>query len=561
MRGVNRLRRYPALAFLVVAAVLATLLPSALLIPLSGPSASAELAPVPGKSDGAGDLTALGATSTGGLGSGAGLGDGAGGGEAEDDGPPDPPPGDGRNLRNKRCVGSPARQTEDPWSPTCVGFFDGDNFGATGNGVTADEIRIVILGNCRSGGTFDVVDLADPANANDRRAGYVRYFNERFQTYKRKVHLFEANAADSTTPCSDYDREAIQRVKEVLDPFLIFPTIGNRILDTMAAEAARLGMMTIMEGPFRSTTELHAPYVISYIPDLDDLVANMVEALCARLAGDPARLAGDPSMHATKRKFGLWYNRTGQDPTNRGAKLFTDGVARRCGTAAGDIKAYYLGNTGRQQTDAASAMRLEGVTTVVGFDTDLTAYSAADAAKWYPEWFVNNEFLLGHNERTRINGPPTVMRSLFGLMERRRLGPPATQHHRMALAEGCPDCISAAHEDLYNTFLLIYTGIQAAGPRLNAANVDRGLHSLPARQSRDPYAPSAYFAPNNHSFLKDFAVVWWDPAGQPPADSRRGCWRLVEDGLRYRAEDWAGRPGDAGLQQASPEQPCQGEVT
>ena len=85
----NRLRRYPALGFLAVAALLASLLPSALRVPLSGPTALAEPAPVRGKSDSAqSDLSALGQTSTGGLGSGTGVG-----GTGPGAGDPSPGPG------------------------------------------------------------------------------------------------------------------------------------------------------------------------------------------------------------------------------------------------------------------------------------------------------------------------------------------------------------------------------------------------------------------------------------------------------------------------------------
>ncbi|HUR48021.1 MAG TPA: hypothetical protein VMY88_00630, partial [Acidimicrobiales bacterium] len=67
------LRRYPALAFLAVAGFLATMLPSALRLPLSGPTQSAELAPVPGEGEGQeGDLAELGLGSSSGLGAGTG---------------------------------------------------------------------------------------------------------------------------------------------------------------------------------------------------------------------------------------------------------------------------------------------------------------------------------------------------------------------------------------------------------------------------------------------------------------------------------------------------------
>src|SRR5207302_1644062 len=55
--------------------------------------------------------------------------------------------GVGKNPTTKRCVGKPPRQAEDPMSPPCVAYFNGDNGGATYQGVTRDEITVAILWN------------------------------------------------------------------------------------------------------------------------------------------------------------------------------------------------------------------------------------------------------------------------------------------------------------------------------------------------------------------------------------------------------------------------------
>ena len=47
-------------------------------------------------------------------------------------------------ARVRRCVGNPPRQTEDPQSPPCVPYFEGDNGGATYRGVTKDTITLTI---------------------------------------------------------------------------------------------------------------------------------------------------------------------------------------------------------------------------------------------------------------------------------------------------------------------------------------------------------------------------------------------------------------------------------
>ena len=561
----SKLRRYPALGFLAVAALLASLLPSALRVPLSGPTASAELAPVPGESDSAqGDLSALGQTSTGGLGSGSGIG-GLGSGGRGGPGPaPEidqpPPPDDngrGRNPSNKRCVGKPPRQTEDPLSPACVAYFKGDNFGATSKGVTREEIVVVDLSDSCSG-EFRVADYEDSSTwfpeftDTPGHAALVRYFNDRYQMYGRRVHVYQVRGgagASGTCP-----KARMQEVEERLHPFAIVANGLGGLGPEGDVEAARLGTIVSLPGASRELAQANTPYLISFIPDLEDRAANVVEAVCARLAGRTARFAADPGMHGTVRKFGIVYFAQGSDPDNLGVRLVADGIERRCGDRAGDVEIGYVQGTGESRQQAAARMKLAGVTTVLMAGSQVFPQEGAQAVGWYPEWL---EF--GSNVGNNGNGrgyPPAEYVGALGLMDARRLGPPTEHNHRRAAAEGgCAGC--RVEERMYNHLLLLATGIQAAGPRLTPANFDKGLRALPARQSTDPFAPSAYFAPGNHSFVKDFAMVWWDSTGIPPGTSTPGCWRLVEDGLRYRAQDWQKRPGDEGIKGDG--QPCQGD--
>src|SRR5688572_29673686 len=75
--------------------------------------------------------------------------------------------------RVRRCIGDPPRQTEDPQSPPCVPYFDGDNGGATTAGVTADEIRVVYPLQAFENASL-AYTIAD-------------YFNTRYEFYGRKI--------------------------------------------------------------------------------------------------------------------------------------------------------------------------------------------------------------------------------------------------------------------------------------------------------------------------------------------------------------------------------------
>src|SRR5438105_12253704 len=130
-------RAYPPLILLAIAVLaVVIILPSSLNLPQSNPTTVLEYAPVPPQDKNPPPLQ--GNLSNLGLGTSHTLALAA---------PPPPPPpvnnllqGIGSRPNQKQCVGTPPRQTEDPTSPPCVPFFEGDNFGVTYQGVTKNEI-------------------------------------------------------------------------------------------------------------------------------------------------------------------------------------------------------------------------------------------------------------------------------------------------------------------------------------------------------------------------------------------------------------------------------------
>ncbi|HUP69735.1 MAG TPA: hypothetical protein VM142_07955 [Acidimicrobiales bacterium] len=224
--GTDWARSYPPLLAMFVALLLVlAVLPSALNLPQTNPTQTLEYAPVPPDDENPpppqGNLSALGLGSSSGV-KASGGGDGPGG---------TIPPilSKGKNPTTKRCVGNPPRQTEDPVAPPCVAYFDGDNFGKTYQGVTQDEIRLLVYIDgfvAETGGSkgqesrpeeqyFDLFQPPNPEKGDEHILvegfrGWQRYFNERFQTYGRVVHFFlyftgsdkspeahRANAADN----------------------------------------------------------------------------------------------------------------------------------------------------------------------------------------------------------------------------------------------------------------------------------------------------------------------------------------------------------------------------
>jgi hypothetical protein len=557
------LRRYPALVLVGAAAFFATMLPSALRLPLSGPEQTAELAPVPGKGQAAtGNLAEVGTGSSSGLG--ANLVD-----PTTTTTPPPARPGapdaagDGSIIADpvtKRCVGSPPRQTEDPLSPPCVASFSGDNGGATTKGVTADEIRVVIVFSC--GAAAERIDYRDENAGDDNPilAGFQRYFTERYQLWGRVAHFYGYTySCSGTGTIPEKERSAIIDIDERYDPFAIIPP-GNGFSFALADEAAQRGIL-FLNNVSREAAQRRAPFLLSYAPDLEDRAEIEAAFVCQKLVGRPARYSGMPTDRGTTRRFGLIYDggkgsegTISVDGPAVDPKQFAAALARRCGLK--DIPT----GTASQQGDHAlvlTRMRQDGVTTIISYSKFLDWGIAADGAKWYPEWVIPGTPASAESAQLQSG---LVWNNAFGITYSRRMGARPEQDWYQAFQEGCPGCTSTDNRATqFDDLVLLFTGVQASGPKLTAANMDRGLHAIPERKSESPFVPAAYFTPGNYSWVKDASLVWWDPTGTAPGGSGNGCYRLVDEGRRSRAADWT--VGDDGVKGSDgAQQPCQGAI-
>ena len=534
------LRRYPALALVAVSALLAVLLPSALTVPQSGPTTLAEFAPVPGQGQGSSDISSLDSASSGGI----GFGSGKGGSEGFT-----PPPEVGapsqKKAQLKKCVGNPPRQTEDPLSPPCVAFFEGDNFGETWKGVTRDEVQAVLKVDSGStdNRTGQLIDCARPLEDGDIAGdtycrSYMRYFNDRYQTYGRRVHLW----ADHVAPMETIDQKK---------PF--------------AAEGsfswpARKTMALTYDGQLRRTYQSVAPYAIGVRHDIEDMGSIAASFICRKLNARPAKYAG-PLLSGNPRKFGVWYNNGQQTTWLRDAVLAQ--LSDQCDLKIPSSR-IVTGNT----PASAGILQNEGVTSVIAIMTGqdpAVAVNLATQAGFFPEWVIPG----GVSQRgldVNANGrlvEPTQWSRAFGLTFDYRRDAIADQPWNRAYREACGECPalntatgSAAPYD-YEILQMLFWGIQAAGPRLTPVNLDKGLHAIPPKASTNPYQPAAYFAPGNYTFIKDASAIWWDPQGRAPGSTSTGCYRLPDGGTRRRTGEWPSGDDDLFKPETAP---CQGDT-
>ena len=577
-------RGYPPLILLALAVLAVVIvLPSSLNLPQSNPTTVLEYAPVPPSDENPavqGNVSSLGLPSSRTLALAA---------------PPPPPAnnliqGIGGRPNQKRCVGTPPRQTEDPSSPPCVPFFQGDNFGATHQGVTKDEITVLVYLDAGAYGLVGqletspapntYVDIDKPrlpncppdngsgpySNPNECDhvlvrviKGFSRYFNSRFQTYDRHVHFWAFYASGSQTTAAQRRGDAVANVDR-LKPFAVIDQAEfggfNQEYDTAMAQLGIVNFSSTQSGLPNQFYRKNAPLGWGFYPDVEHWAALYSSYICKRVAPYPVSHYGSSQgtgpPNGSKRKFGFWYTvDPGAPQITYFAEQVKDQIGSQCGvtgvdaTYSRDGYAVDSGDTGTEGAEAVAKFQQAGVTTVLYLGGTETRFAeSADAVKYYPEIVVAGN-LSNDNNFIGTTQNQNVWRNAWDMTFHVRLNRLEDSPGYRAYKEGDPTGDTSAGvvaRDAYQDHFMLFQSIQVAGPRLTPQSVDRGFHAIPPKVSANPYSPALYFDTGDYTMMKDAMEGWWDPQGRPlnPTGGAQvpGCWRLVSQGKRYTAGHW-----------------------
>ncbi|MHB8507996.1 MAG: type 1 periplasmic-binding domain-containing protein [Candidatus Dormibacteria bacterium] len=459
----------------------------------------------------------------------------------------------GTVAQQGHCVGRPPRQTEDPLSPPCVAFWQGDNGGATAKGVTRNSITIVIAtcGYGHDGFDYNAAPSATDKPFETTMRALLRYFQARFQTYGRVVHLINQNPSVNCDVADEKDAE--QRY----NPFAVIQWLGAS--EDYAVAAASQG-----------TVGFQGVYRLQPAPTLSDPssrnrwsfeIATTTQGrafghyLCHGIVGHPAAMAGDPAYQLHTRTLGIATSQSDQVV----ARGLQDQLATECNTRP---KIYGYDTSTR--TTTVAALVADGVTTVLQGDNsdddgnDLSALmGTAQSNRYNPEWVWNGSALQTPGW-DRGNGTQE-WNSAFGITDRWRLRPANQMYWYQAALEAAP----SAHPDLgygstiYYGLLMAFTAIQMAGPHLSPDAVESALTKFTAAND-PPFSPRASYSPVDHTFVDDFMIVRDDRSGVAPGSSSPGCLRLADGGRRYLADGpWPNDDRAAGTNSTQPCQPAE----
>lgn len=592
--GPSWARKYPPLLAMGVAALIAVfVLPSALNLPQANPSETLEYAPVPPEDDdpppppAPGNLSSLGFASSPALNetpADTGTGEGPGPGSAPEEvaAPELPPPAElppsVKTPSTKRCVGNPPRQTEDPLAPPCVASFAGDNFGATYQGVSKEEVRILFyfdgflndIGSSRgtesrpAGEYFDLLD----APTEDEHVfirmlrGWQRYFNDRFQTYDRFVHFYAYYAPDLTPESRRAD--AADNYAQ-LKPFAVISYArenADDYLDSMAKRGV-LNFASFVGRP-ASFFQRYPKLIWGYLPSIELQARQFSTFVCQKVIPHPVSFSGNPNDMGQPRRLGLM---TTSDENHPELKLLRDLVVADIKACGGEFviekafpRAGYAQDAQTPPNYAADnmlAFQQAGVTTIIwpgGLETKQS--QAAAAIGYRPEIILAGDRLIESRDNSLFQ-EKSVWDHAWVVSNVTLVGPEDEElcflAHREADTEApSSDVINYACE-FYSDIFQLFTGIQVAGPRLGPTSIDKGYHAIPRIASKNPRVPACFYEPNDYTCVKDAVAMWWDSNGQAPGATQRGCWRMTEGGRRHLTGTWP--PGDV-IAQRNPNDIC-----
>lgn len=576
------LRRYPpVVTFLIALIITLIIMPSALNLPQANPTTVVEYAPIPPEDEDQ-PPPQEGSLSTLGLGTSNTV---ATEGRAST-GLKIPKPGKGENPIVKRCVKEPSgttRQTEDPNSPPCVPFFQGENGGATYRGVTKDEVVAVVYQDAHQAVGSDagyessppagsICDVDGPPD-DPKKEGCIngeqtqdhgtvkiiralaRYFNDRFQTYNRHVHVYVYWSSAPNSPSGR--RSEVQDMYERLKPFaaIDFTHFGGSQYFVEASVKRRISIYASYAMLPNKVYRENAPFLWSFWPDVEHEAALYHEYVCKRVAPYPVTHSGNSGDMGKKRKYGLLYTTDPDWPGQRYfAELMKARLKRGCPNGA-EIKVAneytYPRNGWSQDTHPDEAqkareniqrMRLDGVTTILwlgGYETQHSV--AADEASWYPEWVLAGDVQNDQTEEASYQQQDAWRHAWIAtnqLREDRIAEAPCRQAYRQSEPYGTANKELEACA-LYRSFFMLFRGVQVAGPFLTPDAVDQGNHSLPRKESKNPATAACYYDPGDFTCVKDAQESWWDPDAPNPNGSNDataglpGCWRMANGGIRH----------------------------
>lgn len=441
-------------------------------------------------------------------------------------------------------------------NPPCVPKFDGNNGGATYQGVTADKIKVVIF-SAKPNEQVDAIlgqqGLAVPSAESEafyRTA--LAFIEKNYELYGRKFEVKFIQGACPTTP-PDYDKcnaEAQQVVKE--KPFAV---IWNTPLYASVFDIwAKSGIVALggwqFDGSFFTQRR---PFRYDPWMDGTQLGGHVAEYYCRKMTGQKASHSGaiiHPQVGQrgqVDRKFGIV---TPEIEANVTAAKRVAAAVKGCGGGEVPIFTYESDiERATEQTQATvSGLISQKVTTVACMcDPIAPAFltSGMSANGYFPEFLIPGTQFMDADLVGRLYDK-RQMEHAFGIslipapVPLEQADP--TRVWRAMGKQGIP-CGKNNCGTHWSYISLLGYGIHSAGPKLNPLTFEQGLLNAPGVGGWNATGGKAdiglwKFGRDDYTGFSDMREVYWDANAISKVDNERGAYVNLNNGRRYVLGEW-----------------------
>jgi hypothetical protein len=437
------------------------------------------------------------------------------------------------------------------YAPPCVAPFKGKNGGSTSQGVTGDEVKVVVYntdpqkdplvaGQLRAAGAS-----LDLGSIRDTWQGYIDIYNKMFEFYGRKIvpEFFTGSAAGSDTAAAKADAIAIADKK----PFAV---IGGPLQSTtvFSDELAHRGVMCMglcaLSVP-QKLLDTNKPYLYTDGPSPEEAATLTAEFIGKQIGKGKAQYAGDDATKGKDRVFGIVHYNTPDGQYDGLFDTLKSGLKKYKITAKAD-QSFFLDLTRAQETarTVITKMKDAGVTSII-YTGDPLMPSAitkeATAQDYHPEWIIGPTVLADTSIFARTFDQ-TQWTHAFGIQ----------------LPNGrTPETLNGSYT-LYNWFhgtkppnntyqvlnpsvLLLARGVMLAGPKLTPQTFRDGIFRYPP-SGGDPINPQQSWGKHgvwpfvDYGGSDDAGMLWWDPNAQGQDEIGQvgnGLYRYADGAKRY----------------------------
>ena len=459
--------------------------------------------------------------------------------------PPVTRPAGGPRASQYGCApGNPPRQWDSVYSVPCQPAFVGNNGGATGEGVTATQVNVIVsfYGQQQTDGIIN--DTSAKSSDQLRTLNDIqKYLNAHAQLYNRRLQLYYASESSATA------EESAQR-SDTVNAISKYHPIAAMVEGT-PPEIDEYTKAHVLTDQWLATTEdflrAQAPYAWAQNGPTGD-AALAAEWICKQVKGYAPIATASTGVATYDRKALRKFGAIEPDlPHFESGPTLLAGL-KTCGVQPLD-QTVGIDNAADIQNALLKAQS-EGVTSMI-LNIDLVdaivIMSQAKAIGYHPEWITTGYGGFDEDAYLVRNTPADEIRNTFGLFLTEINRAPADNECYKAVASVDPGFVAhALYCHLYWEMIgHVVAAMQLTGPNLNSKRLTETYERLP-RLLPSPETNWANLgdyadAKNRRSWTNAAGVYWWDP-NRIDADAGTGTYAYADCAARYLPGQFPMRP-------------------